>query len=111
MNIRARQAIYASLAALLGIYAVGHLTGSQGISALMEKRSQIQQLETETQLLGQENKELGTYLSDLKSDPDLQRRLVRERLHYVDENTVDFKTQDETKPEAKPTAAKSKKAR
>jgi len=102
MSSRVRQALYAGLTVVLGVYAVGHLTGSQGVSALMEKRRQIQQLEAETQRLRQENKERSEYLNDLKANADLQRRLVRERLHYVDQGAVDFKTPEEAKPESAP---------
>ena len=101
MGNRVRQAVYAGIAIVGGIYAVGHLTGSQGVSALMDKRHQIQKLEDETQQLRQENEERKAYLNDLKSNPDAQRRLVRERLHYVDEGAVDFKTPEETKPPSK----------
>jgi cell division protein FtsB len=98
MNTRLRQTLYATAAVVLGLYAVGHLTGSQGISALMEKRRQIQALDEQTQRLRQENKEIAEYLDHLKTDPDLQRKLVRERLHYVDQGSVDFKTPTEDQP-------------
>ena len=90
--------LYAGAAIAVGLYAVGHLTGSQGLSALMEKRQQIQELQKETQSLRQENQERDEYLKDLKTNPDLQRRLIRERLHYVDEGAVDFNTPAEEKP-------------
>jgi cell division protein FtsB len=99
MNSRLRQGLYAAAAVAIGLYAVGHLTGSQGISALMEKRRQIQALDEQTQRLRQENKEIAEYLEHLKADPDLQRKLVRERLHYVDPGAVDFKTPTEDQPE------------
>ena len=102
MSSRVRQAVYAGLAVVVGVYAVGHLTGSQGVSALMEKRQRIQKLQEQTQRMRQENEETRAYINDLKSNADAQRRLVRERLHYVDEGAVDFKTPDEAKPEARP---------
>ncbi len=104
MSSRVRQVLYAGVGLVVGVYAVGHLTGAQGISALMEKREQIQQLRDETQRLEQENTERRKYLDDLKASADLQRRLVRERLHYVDEGAVDFKTPEaETKSGPKAT--------
>jgi cell division protein FtsB len=100
MNRRLRPALYAAFGLVIGAYAVSHLTGSQGISALLEKRRQIQALDVETQRLRDENKQAVEYLNDLKSNPDLQRKLVRERLHYVDEGAVDFKTPAEPLPQA-----------
>jgi cell division protein FtsB len=101
MNTRLRHGLYAASAVVLGVSAISHLTGAQGVSALLEKRRQIQVLDEETQRLRSENKQVSEYLNNLKADPDLQRKLVRERLHYVDEGAVDFKTPAEAKPEPK----------
>lgn len=92
MGTRARKVVWALVATATGLYAVGRLTGSQGVSALLENRRKIAVLEEETSKLELENKAKRAYLDDLKANPDAQRRLVREKLHYVDPGSVDFAT-------------------
>jgi cell division protein FtsB len=96
MGLRFRQAIWSLAAVAAGGYAVVHLTGTQGLPAMLQKRKQIQVLEEETRRLEQENQKLASYLDDLKSSPDRQRQLVRERLHYVEPGSVDFSAPGES---------------
>jgi cell division protein FtsB len=98
MKEKLQKAGYAALAVLLGGYAVVHLTGSQGIPALLEKRKQIRALQEENRGIRHEIEEKRVYLNDLASSPEAQKRLVRERLHYVEDGTVDFKTPSDVPP-------------
>jgi cell division protein FtsB len=79
-------------------YAVAQLTGSQGLTALLAKRRQIEQVEVENEQLKREIAERTQYLNDLKTNKDLQKRLVREKLLYVEDGMLDFKAPDSDKP-------------
>ncbi|MGI8744482.1 MAG: FtsB family cell division protein [Bryobacteraceae bacterium] len=68
-----RRILYTAAVALLGAYGYFTLRGPQGISALMEKRNQIRQLEEENAAMARENdrkreriRKLGESVSQLK---------------------------------------------
>jgi len=80
-------------------YAIAHLAGDQGIPALLDKRRQIRALEEVNQTLRVGNEAMRVANEDLRSNPDAQRRAVREELGYLGKDEQDFRTESgEPKP-------------
>ena len=70
-----------------------HLAGDNGIPALMVKRKQIRELEERNRAIEQQNEALRKENEDLRSNPDAQRRIVREDLGYLMDGEEGFRTE------------------
>ena len=72
----------AAILAVLG-YAVVTLRGPKGISGLMAKRQQIEQMEKRNATLAQENERLREHIQRLAENPAQQELEIRQRLKLV----------------------------
>lgn len=68
---------------LVAGYALASLRGPRGVSALMEKRRQIQALEHRNAELEKEIERRRDRIQRLNSDPNEQERVIQERLKLV----------------------------
>lgn len=84
---------YAVAILLVGGFAAVHLAGENGIPALMAKRKQIRELEERNRTIELQNEELRKENEDLRSNPDAQRRVVREDLGYLMDGEEGFRTE------------------
>lgn len=90
---RIQRAGFVAALLMAGGFAVAHLAGDQGIPALLAKRRQIRAMEEFNRALRAGNEELRQANDDLRSNPDAQRRAVREELGYLAEGEEDFRTE------------------
>jgi cell division protein FtsB len=72
------------------IYAFFTMRGPHGISAWMEKRQQIRQLEENNATLMRENQDRRDYIERLDKSRDEQELVIRERLKLVKPNEKVF---------------------
>ena len=90
---RLRRVGYVVAILLVGGFAAMHLAGENGIPALMAKRKQIRELEEHNRRIELQNEELRKENEDLRSNPDAQRRIVREDLGYLLDDEEGFRTE------------------
>ncbi|MEP7365096.1 MAG: septum formation initiator family protein [Acidobacteriota bacterium] len=90
---RLRRVGYVVAILLVGGFAAVHLAGDNGIPALMVKRKQIRDLEERNRTIELQNDELRKENEDLRSNPDAQRRIVREDLGYLMDDEEGFRTE------------------
>lgn len=84
-------------------FAVVQLAGDNGIPALLAKRKQLRELEDQNRVLELGNQELRKANEGLKSNPDVQKRAVRESLGFLSDGEEVFHTDgDSGKPVAPP---------
>lgn len=95
MTTALRRVGFVSLLAVAGSYAVVHLSGPNGIPALLERRKEIRALETANQELRDANLRQQQRNKDLVHDEDLLRREIQERLNKVPKRAKEFRD-DET---------------
>lgn len=72
----------AAFLAVMG-YAVATLRGPKGLSGLVARRQQIDQLEKRNAMLAQENERLREHIQRLADNPDQQELEIRQRLKLV----------------------------
>ncbi len=72
------------------VYAFFTMRGPHGISAWMEKRQQIRQLEENNATLMRENQDRRDYIERLDKSRDEQELVIRERLKLVKPNEKVF---------------------
>jgi len=72
------------------MYAFFTMRGPHGISAWMEKRQQIRQLEESNATLMRENQDRRDYIERLDNSRDEQELVIRERLKLVKPNEKVF---------------------
>jgi cell division protein FtsB len=72
------------------MYAFFTMRGPHGISAWMEKRQQIRQLEESNATLMRENQDRRDYIERLDNSRDEQELVIRERLKLVKPNEKMF---------------------
>lgn len=94
-----RIAIIAAIA-LTGGYAVVALRGPQGMTALMEKRRQIQELQVENANLERENQRKRDRIQRLESSPSEQEMEIRKQLKLLRPGETLFILPDAPKPDA-----------
>jgi len=89
----------AAAAALIGLgaYAAIMLRGPQGLSALVEKRQEIRQLEDENATLQRDIEAKKQRIERLKNDP-MTQELELEKLGLVHKGDMQFKIAGEHKP-------------
>lgn len=98
-----RRAGYLVAIVLVCGFAAVHLAGENGIPALLAKRKQLRELEERNRAIESGNQELRKANEGLKSNPDVQKRAVREALGYLSEGEEVFHTDaDAGKPVAPP---------
>ena len=88
-----RRAGYVVAFLLAGGFAAVHLAGENGIPALIAKQKQIRRLEELNRNLELRNEDLRKENEELKSNPDAQRRIVREELGYLLDGEEGFRTE------------------
>ncbi|MCC6537570.1 MAG: septum formation initiator family protein [Bryobacterales bacterium] len=88
-----RRAGYVVAFLLAGGFAAVHLAGENGIPALIAKQKQIRRLEELNRHLELRNEDLRKENDELKSNPDAQRRIVREELGYLLDGEEGFRTE------------------
>jgi cell division protein FtsB len=71
-------------------YAFFTMRGPHGISAWMEKRQEIRELEERNAALARENQVRREYIDRLETSPDEQELVIRERLKLVKPNEKVF---------------------
>lgn len=81
MKVSAR--LFGLAAFLLVVYALFALRGPHGVSGLMEKRRQIEQLEKRNAALQQEIQQRQEHVRRLTDDPGEQELEIRQRLKLV----------------------------
>jgi hypothetical protein len=72
------------------VYAFFTMRGPHGISAWMEKRQEIRELEENNLILTRENQDRRDYIERLKKSPAEQELVIRERLKLVKPNEKVF---------------------
>jgi len=72
------------------VYAFFTMRGPHGISAWMEKRQQIRQLEENNATLMRENQDRRDYIERLEKSRDEQELVIRQRLKLVKPNEKVF---------------------
>jgi len=98
MTTALRRLAFVSLLAVAGSYAVVHLRGPNGISALMERREKIRALEEENKKLREANRQQQQRNKDLVTNEDLLRREIQKRQGKLPDGAMEFRV-DETPPE------------
>jgi cell division protein FtsB len=81
---------YALALMMAVVYAFFTMRGPHGISAWMEKRQQIRQLEENNATLMRENQDRRDYIERLDKSRDEQELVIRERLKLVKPNEKVF---------------------
>jgi cell division protein FtsB len=76
--------------ALVGVYAAVVLRGPQGITALMDKRKEIRELQEQNATLARENARKDDRIKRLKNSPDEQEMEVRKRLKLLRPGETSF---------------------
>jgi len=97
MTTALRRLAFVSLLAVAGSYAVVHLRGPNGISALMERREKIRALEEENRKLLESNQRQRHRNKDLLLNEDLLRREIQQRQGKLPDGAMEFRV-DETPP-------------
>ncbi len=91
---------------LVGMYAVIALRGPNGVSALMEKRKEIQQLENQNATLALENRRKRDRIERLKHNPTEQEMEIRKQLKLLRPGETSFILPEPAdKPQPPPAAA------
>jgi len=63
-----------------GYYAFTLLTGPQGLASIYASHAEVQQMEQDNERLRQQIERHEKLIRDLKSNPDLRDRMIRQRL-------------------------------
>jgi cell division protein FtsB len=75
-----RQLALVSAVLIGGYYAYTLLTGPRGFAAIYASHAEVQEMEKENERLRQEIQRHEKLIRDLKSNPDLRDRMIRQRL-------------------------------
>lgn len=101
MSPTIRRTIFLLLTAAVAVYAVVHLTGPNGVKALMQRREAIRAMQEENRKLEEAVATRTKYLDDVKAKkPEVIIPLIRERTNWVRPGEKDFRM-----PEPKQTPA------
>jgi len=93
-----RRILYTAAVALLGAYGYFTLRGPQGISALMEKRSLIRQLETENAESAQQNENKRKRIEGLHLNESKQKLEIREKTKKILPGETEFVLPETPRP-------------
>jgi cell division protein FtsB len=94
-----RRLVFGAGLFVAGAFAVVHLSGPQGISALTERRRAIQALELDNKALREANATMRKWNEQLETDEDLQRLILQERYNMLPDNMKEFRTPPTRKTE------------
>ncbi len=99
MSPTIRRTIFVMLTFAVGLYAIMHLSGPNGLSALLEKRDAIGRMEKEIQDLENKVEAKAKYVEDIKAKkPEVVIPLIRRRTNWVRDGETDFRTETEKAP-------------
>ena len=99
---------YAVLVTMVGVYVFLQITGPNGVSALIQKRREVQQLQERNAELGRANKMRKQRIERLLDSREEQELEIRRRFKLQKKDSVDFYLpSDEAAPPAQPEAAPS----
>ncbi len=93
-----RRILYTAAVALLCVFGFFTLWGPQGISALMEKRSLIRQLETENADLAQQNENKRRRIDNLGRNESKQKLEIREKTKKILPGETEFVLPETPRP-------------
>ena len=99
-----RRTLFIMLMAAVALYAVVHLSGPNGLSALMQKRQAVSAMEDANRELEAKVAERTQYVEDIKAKkPEVVIPLIRNRTNWVRDGEKDFRFEKKQRPEqAKP---------
>jgi cell division protein FtsB len=100
MKFLIRRSGLLTLVLILGIFALVVLRGPNGISALAEKRKEIQTFQEQNASLAADNKRKRSRIEKLKSSRAEQELEIRKRLKLLRPGETQFIVPDESKPDA-----------
>ena len=87
-----RRTLFGFLTAAVAVYAVVHLSGPNGVTALLEKRDVIATMQEENQTLAAAVASKAKYVEDVKAKkPEVIIPLIRSRTNWVREGEKDFR--------------------
>ena len=90
MNFVSRRIAYMAAVALLGVYGFYTLRGPHGISALLEQRKVIGQLEDENATLARENEYRRERVRKLNESPSQVEVEIRDKLKKLKRGETEF---------------------
>jgi cell division protein FtsB len=90
MKLLLRKSGYITALVLLGSYALIALRGPQGMSALMERRKQVRELQEVNATLAAENKQKREHIERLKTSKAEQELAIRDKLKLGREGEMHF---------------------
>jgi cell division protein FtsB len=92
MSPTIRRTLFAMLTAVVAVYAVVHLSGPNGVKALMEKRETIRTMQEENARLEEKVAAKTKYVEDIKAKkPEVIIPLIRNRTNWIREGERDFR--------------------
>lgn len=92
MSPTLRRTLLATLTAVVAVYAVVHLSGPNGVKALMEKRAMVRTMQEENSKLEGEVAVKTKYVEDIKAKkPEAIVPLIRNRTNWIREGERDFR--------------------
>ena len=105
MRISFRTVLLTLLLAVGATYGIRTLRGYRSPEAI-EKRRQIEQLESENQALQKQIEEKKTYLSNLQQNPEEYKLRIERDLKLMPPGTKAFILQEGKKPDTSPSTSK-----
>lgn len=92
MSPTVRRTLFIMFTAAVAVYAVVHLSGPDGLTALMAKREAIRKLQEDNRNLEEEINRKARYIEDIKKKkPEVVLPLIRKRTNKVRPGEKEFR--------------------
>lgn len=105
MSPTVRRTLFIMFTAAVAVYAVVHLSGPDGLTALMAKREAIRKLQEDNRNLEEEVNRKARYIDDIKKKkPEVILPLIRKRTNKVRPGEKEFRFERPDTPAATPPA-------
>jgi hypothetical protein len=92
MSPTIQRTVFFTLTVAVGLYAIVHLTRSDGLTALLENRNSIRRMEADIRDLEAKLDTQAKYVEDIKAKkPEVVVPLIRKRTGWVREGETDFR--------------------